>query len=224
MHFHVETLLSEPVVAAVKTESALTAALASPCSTIFLLASTLVNVEGMVQRIRQAGKLAVVHIDLVDGLSGRDIAVDALIALCHPDGIISTHPTLIRRARHRGLLTIQRAFILDSLSLTTLSGQLELGKPDFVEILPGILPRIITEIGTQTPVPIIAGGLLIEGIGNGKISLIQGGADIAAKHKGHLRPGSVVESVADKGGNRRLDVGTNKQSFLPTDVSFVPAF
>lgn len=160
MHFHVETLLSEPVVAAVKTESALTAALASPCSTIFLLASTLVNVEGMVQRIRQAGKLAVVHIDLVDGLSGRDIAVDSLIALCHPDGIISTHPTLIRRARHRGLLTIQRAFILDSLSLTTLSGQLELGKPDFVEILPGILPRIITEISTQTPVPIIAGGLL----------------------------------------------------------------
>ena len=93
MHFHVETLLSEPVIAAVKTESALTAALASPCSTIFLLASTLVNVEGMVQRIRQAG-------------------------------------------------------------------QLELGKPDFVEILPGILPRIITEISTQTPVPIIAGGLL----------------------------------------------------------------
>lgn len=32
--------------------------------------------------------------------------------------------------------------------------------PDFVEILPGILPRIITEISTQTPVPIIAGGLL----------------------------------------------------------------
>ena len=160
MHFHVETLLSEPVIAAVKTESALTAALASPCSTVFLLASTLVNVEGMVQRIQQAGKLAVVHIDLVDGLSGRDIAVDSLIALCHPDGIISTHPTLIRRARHRGLLTIQRVFILDSLSLTTLSGQLELGKPDFVEILPGILPRISTEISTQISVPIIAGGLL----------------------------------------------------------------
>ena len=32
--------------------------------------------------------------------------------------------------------------------------------PDFVEILPGILSRIITEISTQTPVPIIAGGVL----------------------------------------------------------------
>ena len=150
MHPLAETLLDEPVIAAVKTDDALTAALASPCSTVFLLASTLLNV----------GELAVVHIDLVDGLSAREVAVNSLIALCHPDGIISTHPSLIRRARHQGLLTIQRAFILDSLSLNNLSGQLEQGKPDFVEILPGIMPRVITEISTRTRVPVIAGGLL----------------------------------------------------------------
>ena len=140
MHPLAETLLDEPVIAAVKTDEALTAALASPCSAVFLLASTLLTVDGLVHRIHDAGKLAVVHIDLVDGLSSREIAVDSLNALCHPDGIISTRPTLIRRARHRGLLTVQRAFILDSLSLTSLSGQLEQGKPDFVEILPGIMP------------------------------------------------------------------------------------
>ena len=104
------------MIAAVKTDEALTAALASPCSAVFLLASTLLTVDGLVHRIHDAGKLAVVHIDLVDGLSSREIAVDSLNALCHPDGIISTRPTLIRRARHRGLLTVQRAFILDSLS------------------------------------------------------------------------------------------------------------
>ena len=140
MHPLAETLLNEPVIAAVKTDESLTAALASPCSTVFLL--------------------AVVHIDLVDGLSSREIAVDSLIALCSPDGIISTRPALIRRARHRGLLTVQRAFILDSLSLTSLSGQLEQGKPDFVEILPGIMPRVIAEISARTQVPVIAGGLL----------------------------------------------------------------
>ena len=143
MHPLAETLLNEPVIAAVKTDEALTAALASPCSAVFLLASTLLTVDGLVHRIHDAGKLAVVHIDLVDGLSSREIAVDSLNALCHPDGIISTRPTLIRRARHRGLLTVQRAFILDSLSLTSLPGQLEQGKPDFVEILPGIMPRVI---------------------------------------------------------------------------------
>ena len=150
MHPLAETLLNEPVIAAVKTDEALTAALASPCSAVFLLASTLLTVDGLVHRIHDAGKLAVVHIDLVDGLSSREIAVDSLNALCHPDGIISTRPTLIRRARHRGLLTVQRAFILDSLSLTSLSGQLEQGKPDFVEILPGIMPRVIAEISART--------------------------------------------------------------------------
>ena len=157
MHPLAETLLDEPVIAAVKTDEALTAALASPCSAVFLLASTLLTVDGLVHRIHDAGKLAVVHIDLVDGLSSREIAVDSLNALCHPDGIISTR---IRRARHRGLLTVQRAFILDSLSLTSLSGQLEQGKPDFVEILPGIMPRVIAEISARTQVPVIAGGLL----------------------------------------------------------------
>ena len=102
MHPLAETLLDEPVIAAVKTDESLTAALASPCSTVFLLASTLLTVDGLVRRIHEAGKLAVVHIDLVDGLSSREIAVDSLNALCHPDGIISTRPTLIRRARHRG--------------------------------------------------------------------------------------------------------------------------
>ena len=160
MHPLAETLLDEPVIAAVKTDEALTAALASPCSAVFLLASTLLTVDGLVRRIHDAGKLAVVHIDLVDGLSSREIAVDSLNALCHPDGIISTRPTLIRRARHRGLLTVQRAFILDSLSLTSLSGQLEQGTPDFVEILPGIMPRVIAEISARTQVPVIAGGLL----------------------------------------------------------------
>ena len=48
MHPLAETLLDEPVIAAVKTDDALTAALASPCSTVFLLASTLLTVDGLV--------------------------------------------------------------------------------------------------------------------------------------------------------------------------------
>ena len=160
MHPLTDALMDDPIIAAVKNEESLAAALESERETIFLLSSTLLNVHDIVARIHAAGKRAIVHIDLVEGLSSRTIAVDALMAACGPDGIISTRPTLIRRARHRGLLTVQRAFILDSLSLTSLSGQLEQGKPDFVEILPGIMPRVIAEISARTQVPVIAGGLL----------------------------------------------------------------
>lgn len=153
-------LLDCPVIAAVKDEAGLEQALQSECEVIFLLFGTIVSVPGLVEKVRRGGKLAIVHIDLVEGLSAREVAVDALQGLCRPDGIISTRPPLIRRARHLGLLTVQRAFILDSLSLDNLPTQLNVGKPDFIEILPGIMPRVISELAQKTRTPIIAGGLV----------------------------------------------------------------
>ncbi len=153
-------LLDCPVIAAVKDEAGLEQALQSECEVIFLLFGTIVSVPGLVEKVRRGGKLAIVHIDLVEGLSAREVAVNALQGLCRPDGIISTRPPLIRRARHLGLLTVQRAFILDSLSLDNLPAQLNVGKPDFIEILPGIMPRVISELAQKTRTPIIAGGLV----------------------------------------------------------------
>ena len=160
MHPLAETLLDEPVIAAVKTDEALTAALASPCSAVFLLASTLLTVDGLVHRIHDAGKLAVVHIDLVDGLSSREIAVDSLNALCHPDGIISTRPMLLRRGRELGLLTVLRVFAIDSKAVSNLGRETEGGMPDVIEILPGTLCKVLRRLSRELPVPLIAGGLL----------------------------------------------------------------
>jgi len=158
-HPMMSVLEQNPVLPAVKDAGRLEACLAQPAGVVFLLCGDILNIDRLIDRVHQAGKYAVVHADLVAGLAPREIAVDFLHR-CGADGIISTRPTLIRRARHRGLLTVQRAFILDSLSLTSLSGQLEQGKPDFVEILPGIMPRVIAEISARTQVPVIAGGLL----------------------------------------------------------------
>lgn len=149
-----------PVIAAVKDDAGLDAALQSECGAVFLLYGSAAGVCTQVDKVRAAGKLAIVHIDLIDGLSGREAAVDALEALCHPDGLISTRPAVIRRARHLGLVTVQRAFLLDSMSVENLSAQLAVGKPDFLEVLPGIMPRIIARITASTNTPVIAGGLI----------------------------------------------------------------
>lgn len=153
-------MLDCPVIAAVKDEAGLAEALKSECEVIFLLFGSVVNIPDLVAQVRGAGKLAIVHIDLVDGLSQREVAVDGLVRICAPDGIISTRPPLVRRARHLGLITVQRAFILDSLALSNLPSQLAVGKPDFIEILPGIMPRVIGEITQTTSTPVIAGGLI----------------------------------------------------------------
>lgn len=58
------------------------------------------------------------------------------------------------------LLTIQRIFLLDSLSLETSYRTFEKVKPDIVEILPGIAPSMIKEDRNKTQVLVIAGGLI----------------------------------------------------------------
>ena len=156
-----DAILETPVIAAVKDDAGLRNALTNEnIRVVFVLYGDICNISSIVRRIHEAGRFAVVHVDLIAGLAGKEVAVDFIRNTTEADGIISTRPTLIRRARHRGLLTVQRAFILDSLSLASLSGQLEQGKPDFVEILPGIMPRVIAEISARTQVPVIAGGLL----------------------------------------------------------------
>ena len=44
----------------------------------------------MVKKIKDAGKLAMVHIDLIAGLSGKEVAVDYIKQETLADGIIST--------------------------------------------------------------------------------------------------------------------------------------
>ena len=152
--------MDAPVIAAVKDDAGLRSALETDCQVIFLLYGSIISIDELVHRIHQRDKLCFVHIDLVEGLSNREIAVDGLVRLCRPDGIISTRPALIRRAKQLGLTTVLRAFLLDSMSLASLLSQLEWDRPDFVEILPGIIPTVIREIARKTTIPLIAGGLI----------------------------------------------------------------
>ena len=155
-----DALEENPIIAAAKDDDSLTEALASSCRVVFLLYGNLMTVTGLVKRTQAAGKLAFVHMDLIEGLSSKEIAVDSLKAMAGPEGIISTRAAQIRRARHLGLLTVQRFFVIDSMSLRGLQSQLKIGKPDFVEVLPGLMPRVITDVAQITEVPLIASGLI----------------------------------------------------------------
>ena len=60
-----------PVIAAVKNEAQLENALRSECEVVFLLFGDLLNVTELTERVREAGKFPVVHLDLVNGLKSR---------------------------------------------------------------------------------------------------------------------------------------------------------
>jgi glycerol uptake operon antiterminator len=58
------------------------------------------------------------------------------------------------------MLTVQRFFVIDSMSIRGLQSQLKIGKPDMVEVLPGLMPRVITDVIQITEAPLIASGLI----------------------------------------------------------------
>lgn len=129
---------------------------------IFILFGDICSLKGIIKKIKDANKIAMVHIDLITGLSSKEVSVDFIRQNTDADGIISTKPALIKRGKDLGMFTILRYFLLDSMSLEIIKQQEYMVKPDFIEVLPGVMPKIIKKICRASKVPIIAGGLITD--------------------------------------------------------------
>ena len=103
-----------------------------------------------------------VHMDLISGLSTKEIAVEFIKEQTEADGIISTKPSLIKKAKEMSMYTVLRVFLLDSMAFENIRQQQHMIKPDFIEVLPGVMPKIIEQISHSVKVPIIAGGLITD--------------------------------------------------------------
>ncbi len=153
-----------PIIAAVKDHEGLVTALREDVEIIFVLYGDVCTISEIVDEIKAAGKVAMVHIDLITGLNNsRDVCVDFIKNNTQADGIITTKSNLIPHAKELGLSTVLRYFILDSMALTNIEKQSRTSgvKPDCIEFLPGIVtPKMIRKINKVSRVPIIAGGLI----------------------------------------------------------------
>lgn len=157
-----ERLMNMPVIAAVKNTEGLERAIGSPSSVVFVLSGDICNIGLIVKQIKAADKLALVHLDLISGLASREISVRFLRENTAADGIISTKAPLIRCAKEMGLITVQRHFLLDSMSLENAEKHIREQTADFNEILPGVMPKIIRRCVSGTNMPIIAGGMIAD--------------------------------------------------------------
>ena len=59
-----------------------------------------------------------------------------------------------------GRVTVQRFFLVDSMSLATAVDAAQSLKPDFVELMPGIMPGMIRRFSAALSSGIIAGGMI----------------------------------------------------------------
>ena len=131
-----DTVTDCPVIAAIKDDAGLERCLDSDIQIVFVLYGDIVSIPEIVDRIKKKGKLA--------------------------DGIISTKLSFIKRAKELGMATVFRFFVIDSMAFDNIQKQYEAACPDFVEILPGIMPKIIAKVAKMVSAPVIAGGLIAE--------------------------------------------------------------
>ncbi len=157
-----ESLKKYPIIAAVKNEVELKACLASKCQVIFILFGDICNIKRIVRTVKSADKIAIVHIDFINGLSNEDITVQYISEHTNLDGIISTKANLIKTAHEKGLITVQRVFMIDSIAFKNVKNHIKHGYADFIEILPGVMPKVIKAIVNDSNIPIIAGGLILD--------------------------------------------------------------
>lgn len=157
---------ANPVIAAVKSDAGLQAAVAmEEIQVIFVLYGDVCTIPEILEKIKAAGKKAMVHIDLIAGLSAKEISVEFIARQTRADGIITTKPALVRRAKELGIFAVLRFFVIDSLALKNIENlemQCGTSRPDFIEVLPGVMPKVLGRIAKVSRIPMIAGGLITE--------------------------------------------------------------
>lgn len=127
---------------------------------IVLLDSHVAQLKSLVDLAKSHNKQILLHADLIEGLKNDEYAAEFLCQMIKPAGLISTRASVILKAKQNHMLAIQRLFLLDSGALEKSYAILERTKPDYIEVLPGVMPNIIREVHEKTGIPIFAGGLI----------------------------------------------------------------
>lgn len=157
MHDILNRLSECPIIAAVH-DGAFDEALKSPVEIIFLLNANILTITDMISKAHSLNKKLFVHVDLAEGI-GKDKAGVEYLLKCGADGIISTRSNIIKAAKEKGIFTVQRVFALDSQGVQSIDGILENSRPDMIEIMPGVVCKVIARL-YKKGYSVIAGGLI----------------------------------------------------------------
>jgi len=154
-----ELLEQNPIIAAIKNEEQLELAVNSSAQIIFVLFGDVMSIKKISEIIKSKNKIGIIHIDLVEGFTNKEVVIRYIKEKTRFDGIISTKPQVVKLAKKYDLVGVQRVFIFDTLSLNTVKNHM-ISECDAVEVLPGIIPKVLGIISEYCNKPVVAGGLI----------------------------------------------------------------
>ena len=74
-----EILEDFPMIAAVRSDEDLQECFKTHCKIIFILYGTICNITEIVKKVKAHGKIAIVHMDFVSGMTIKDISVEFIL-------------------------------------------------------------------------------------------------------------------------------------------------
>lgn len=167
-----ENIIKNPLIAAARHNN-LDKAVESDVSAVILMEGKLSYLIQDKFKIMNDKKPIFIHLDLLKGLSNDVEALRFIKENINPKGIVSTKSTVLSAAQKRGLMTIQRIFLIDSKSLKNSIESIIENDPDMVEVMPALCGEIVGRLKKEINKPIILGGLIdkeeqiIEGLKSG---------------------------------------------------------
>lgn len=125
-----------------------------------LLEVHVARLDAVFQLLAAHDKQVFVHLDLIQGLKADEYATEYVCQTFRPYGIISTKGSVILKAKQKQIKTVQRLFLIDSSSLEKSYRLINRTQPDYIEVLPGLVPKYIQCVKAATNIPVFAGGLI----------------------------------------------------------------
>ena len=145
--------------AAVVSGEQLEVALASRTPIVFVLRGNGLTLGPSIRRIHAAGKLAAVHLDLVEGVRADPRGV-AWLGQLGADAIITSHGRLMPVIRGEGAVAILRLLLSRRTHLDTSFTAVSRAGPDIIEVLPGVILPALAALIPSFGVPLLAGGFI----------------------------------------------------------------
>ena len=150
----------QKVIPAISNHQDLKVFLALPLDYGILMNFQLAQLEDLVSVMKSHGKKVLIHAELIKGLSSDEFGAIYLIQNLKVDGIISSKPKVIEVCKKRGVLSIFRFFLKDSISLEQSLTLARKVSPDFLEILPATSLDLVLELKEKLHHNILLGGLI----------------------------------------------------------------
>jgi glycerol uptake operon antiterminator len=153
-------MFRNPIIAALRRAEDLEAALSSDIDCVFLMFGDINGCGAAVSLLKDAGKSVYVHIDLIKGLSSDREAVEFVAKRSFPEGVVTTKGHLIKEIRKFGMKAVHQLFMIDTQAFQTGVKSVLASSPDIVEIMPGLMPRVIREWKAECAAPLVVAGLV----------------------------------------------------------------